>query len=56
MAFYEYKCGCIESPQVGKVRYCNPHVRRAGGVAVNSGTNREYPSHGEAVPNWNGGK
>lgn len=58
--FAEFKCGCIVSGNVGRVRICAAHrpEESTGNGAMESmitkGTPKYYPSHGEDVAEWSG--
>lgn len=60
--FTEFKCGCIFSHIVGRVRTCQDHKpERAdgfgGGMPVGKlKARRQYPAFGFGVNNWHGGK
>lgn len=59
--FREYKCGCITSEYVGRVRVCNTHrPEKADGIGGLSSTaplrgrTKYYPAFGEQVAGWAG--
>lgn len=58
--FREYKCGCIDSAMVGRVRFCSLHRPEtatgdgASGTWVRKGDPKHYPAHGVWVPGWTG--
>lgn len=61
--FREYKCGCIVSEMVGRIRICHMHrpdfssVDGQGGLAHSAplrGRTKLYPAFGQDVPGWTG--
>lgn len=61
--FTEFKCGCIDSAHVGRVRICEPHRPEKADGSGNSfsyptkaGVRRRYPAFGVMRGPWSGGK
>jgi hypothetical protein len=54
--FSEWKCGCIDSPAVGLVRFCPVHAKARDAEVAGNRVALKYPSHGVMPRVWNGGK